>query len=109
MHASRIAVAGLCLLIALRSVQAQTPDQKKATVVYLQSLQTKEGGFLPAGSKPNGESKPSLRATSAAIRALKYFGSEPKDAATASQFVSRIASTKQAGASAISPRANRMS
>jgi prenyltransferase beta subunit len=87
MHAPRIAVAGLCLLIALTPARAQTPDQKKATIVYLQSLQAKEGGFLPAGTKPNGETKPSLRATSAAVRALKYFGGEPKDKATASQFV----------------------
>jgi prenyltransferase beta subunit len=87
MHLSRVFVGGICLFIAFNYARAQTPDQKKATVVYLQALQTKEGGFLPAGAKPNGESKPSLRATSSAIRALKYFGGEPKEVSTASQFI----------------------
>jgi len=71
MHSSRMVVAGICLLFSLVPSRAQTPDQKAATVVYLQSLQNKEGGFMPAGAKPKGDSNPTLRATSSAVRAVK--------------------------------------
>src|SRR5262249_53015702 len=44
--------------------------QPKETIDYLKKLQTKEGGF-----RINAKAKdPSLRATSAALRALRYFG-----------------------------------
>jgi hypothetical protein len=59
----------LALLLAA-AVVAQTPDEKKGTLAYLQSLQTESGGFrLDAGAR-----EPSLRATSAALRAIRYFG-----------------------------------
>lgn len=88
MSLSRFGVAGIYLLVVLAPACAETPDQKKATVVYLQALQTKEGGFLPAAPNPADKAaKPTLRATSGASRALKYFGGEPKDKAGAVQFV----------------------
>jgi hypothetical protein len=63
---------------------AQSPDQKKATIAYLQKLQQKDGGFAPAASdKPAS----SLRATPSALRALKYFGGEPADANASAEFV----------------------
>jgi prenyltransferase beta subunit len=62
---------------------AQTADEKNATIAYLQSLQSADGGFLAsAGSK-----QPSLRATSASLRALRYFGGEAKDVAACKKFV----------------------
>lgn len=51
---------------------AQTADEKKATVAYLRSFQTKEGAFLPTAKAE----APSLRATSSGLRTLKYFGAE---------------------------------
>jgi len=79
----RIAFAGLCVVVAALPLRAQTADEKKATIAYLQKLQQKDGGFAPAADKP----KSSLRATSSALRALKYFGGEPLEKAACADFV----------------------
>ena len=58
-------------LLALPTAAAQTADEKKATLAYLHGLQDKSGAFrLNAKTE-----KPSLRATSASLRALRYFAS----------------------------------
>jgi hypothetical protein len=79
----RTLLAGFCLFLVALPVRAQTADQKKATIAYLQKLQQKDGGFAPAADKP----KSSLRATSSALRALKYFGGEPLEKAACADFV----------------------
>ncbi len=77
-----------CLIVFLSSVQAQTPEETKATIAYLQGLQTANGGFLPSQPSAGGAAgKPSLRATSSALRALKYFGGEARDRKAAAGFV----------------------
>ena len=70
-------------------VRGQTADDKKATIAYLRALQTANGGFLPAAQDPKLDRAPrsSLRATSSAIRALKYFGGEPSDKEACAKFV----------------------
>jgi hypothetical protein len=88
------AVVGL-LLVALPA-WGQTPDiQKtievrlqalrgqKAAVAYLQKLQQKDGGFAVSADMP----KSSLRATNAAVRALKYFGGDVPDRPACADFV----------------------
>jgi prenyltransferase beta subunit len=62
----------LCLVFA----GAQTADiqGKLDTGRYVLACQTKEGGFAPAKSAEGKATKPSLRATAAAVRALKYLG-----------------------------------
>src|SRR5262249_12914365 len=57
----------------------------------LRGLQTDDGGFTnraanAASKEPN---PPSLRATTGALRALKYFGGEAKDPIAAKRFVAR--------------------
>jgi hypothetical protein len=79
----RVLFVGVGVLLAAAPAWAQTADQKKATVAYLQQLQQKDGGFAPAADKP----KSSLRATSSALRALKYFGGEPAEKAACADFV----------------------
>jgi prenyltransferase beta subunit len=79
----RLLLVGFCLVLVPLAGRGQSPDQKKATVVYLQQLQQKDGGFAPAA----GQAKSSLRATSAALRALKYFGGDAKDRDAAATFV----------------------
>jgi prenyltransferase beta subunit len=79
----RTALAALAALALLTPARAQSPEQKKATVEYLRSLQTGQGGFAPA----MGQDQPSLRATSSALRALKYFGGEPRDRDACARFV----------------------
>jgi prenyltransferase beta subunit len=78
-------IAGFLALLWLAPVQAQTPEQKQETIAYLRKLQTPSGGFL-ADAKAE---KPGLRATSAAVRALKYFGSPLQDAKSARDFVTQ--------------------
>jgi prenyltransferase beta subunit len=70
------------------SAWGQTAEQKKETVAYVQSLQAADGGFLPARA-PSGQPQPpsSVRATSSALRALKYFGGEPRDREACVKFV----------------------
>jgi prenyltransferase beta subunit len=68
----RVLLAGLCLLVVSLPARTQSAAEKQATIAYLQKFQTSNGGFLPA---PDARSS-SLRATNAALRALKYFGGE---------------------------------
>jgi prenyltransferase beta subunit len=79
----RVLLAGLCLLLVGLPVRGQSADQKKATVAFLQNLQTAEGGFRQAP----GPGKAGVRATSSALRALKYFGGAPRSAAACREFV----------------------
>ena len=73
----------LTCLICVPFTWGQSAEDRKATIAYLQKLQTDSGGFLPGGKSDKG----SLRATSSALRALKYWGGEPRDAKSAAKFV----------------------
>lgn len=55
---------------------AQTPAEKQATIAYLQALQLPSGGYMPtaAANPADRASAASLRATSSAVRAIKYLG-----------------------------------
>jgi len=68
---------------------AQSPAEKAATIKFLQELQVGDGGFLPTTPDTRLDTNPrgGLRATSAAVRALKYFGGAAKDKAAAAKFV----------------------
>lgn len=77
------APAAPALLLAAAVACGQSADEKKATVAYLQALQTKQGGFKASATA----TAPSLRATSSALRALRYFGGQPKDKAASQKFV----------------------
>src|SRR5947208_7472886 len=76
-------------LMFVPALSAQTPEQKKATVKYLQELQCPDGGFHPQAVDPRLDQVPtgSLRASTSALRALKYFGGAPKDKDAAKLFV----------------------
>ncbi len=66
----------------------QTASEKKATVAYLRGLQARDGGFRPARPAADGRAvAPGLRATTAALRALRHFGGEAPDARAAARFV----------------------
>jgi prenyltransferase beta subunit len=79
----RVLFTGLCLLLVGLPVRGQSADQKKATIAFLQGLQTSDGGFRPAP----GQGRAGVRATAAALRALKYFGGGPRDRASCRDFV----------------------
>lgn len=73
-------------LLAASTVRAGDADTKQ-TIVYVRKLQTEAGSFLAQAPKPKEEAMPTLRATSAAVRALRYLGGEIKDADAAGKFV----------------------
>jgi hypothetical protein len=58
----------------------------KQSIAYVQKLQTDGGGFLSQAA-PNKSGVPTLRATSAAVRALHYLGGEIKDKDACIKFV----------------------
>lgn len=94
---THIAISLLFLLPCV--APAQTADEAKATIKFLQSLQNADGGFLPAPQDPKLDQAPrsSLRATSAAVRALKYFGGEVPDKEKAAKFVASCFDEKAGG------------
>jgi len=87
----RLAVVALCLVVASSGLRAQSPEERKATAAWLRGLQVADGGFLPAAPRTtsNPSNQSSLRSTTAALRALKYFQSEPRDREAAAAFVAR--------------------
>ncbi len=87
----RLALVVLGLALGACGLQAQSVEERKATVAWLQGLQAADGGFLPAAPRTANQpsSKSSLHSTTAAIRALKYFQGEPRDRSAAAAFVAR--------------------
>jgi prenyltransferase beta subunit len=82
----RLAIVLTCLFAA-PSIHAGEPGVKQS-IAYLQKLQTDSGGFRasePKAKEPKGE--PTLRATSAAVRALKYLGGDVPNKAACIKFV----------------------
>lgn len=76
--------AGLLVLLLL--APAQAPDLRQQSSAFVRGLQGPDGGFRmsPAGAAP---ASGNLRATAAALRALRYFGAEPNDTAACRRFV----------------------
>jgi prenyltransferase beta subunit len=87
----RLAFAVLCLAVGVPCLRAQSAEEGRATITWLRGLQAADGGFLPAAPAPAGTSltKSSLRGTSSALRALKYFGGEARDLKAAAAFVEK--------------------
>ena len=73
---TRFLLACLAVALCLAPVHAQQDPGDKATIAYVQKLQTNTGGFLAAKPTPKERMIPALRATSSAIRALKYLGAD---------------------------------
>lgn len=88
---------GLIVPLLLTPVAWGQPPEKTAVAQklaalqackYLQNLQQSDGSFLPAAADAKlDKAKGSLRATSGAIRALKYFGGDVPNREVAAQFV----------------------
>ena len=95
----RLSLAALLPLLVLPALRAQAPDERRATAAYLQKLQNADGGFStsagPAGSD--------VRATVSAVRALKYFGSEPRNREGCITYVERAFDPQSGGFRATQP------
>jgi hypothetical protein len=78
----RFLVAVGCLVIVVAPGRSQSPEEKQATIAFVRKLQADDGGFrLTAGEKS------SLRATSSALRALRYFGGAPANPMACIEYV----------------------
>jgi len=92
-------ISSLFVLFAPTFAASQTANETRATIEYLQSLQQADGGFL--GARPDKGANPSptssLRATTAAVRALKYFGGELPHKEKVGQFVESCFDDKTGG------------
>lgn len=79
-------LAALLLLPAFAF--AQTADEKKATLKFIDSLRDPETGAWAVNPPKEGEKpKPSLRAVNGAVNALKFFGGEVTDKEKVQKFV----------------------
>jgi prenyltransferase beta subunit len=78
--------------------QPQPTPQFQQTISFVQKLQAKSGGFrLKTAAEGEKASAPTLRATSAAVRALKYFGGKVPDKDAAAKFVASCHDAKSGG------------
>jgi hypothetical protein len=102
---NRFAVVALVLLVSPALVHAQSAEEKKATVAWLQKLQQGDGGFLPAAPNPLAGSRvlSTLGATSSGLRALKYLGGEPRDKDACIKYVERAFDNNAGGFIGVQP------
>lgn len=87
----------LCLLFLPALAQAQDEAARKATIAYLKQLQTTTGGFLSMPPQPNIRLAPTLRATSAAIRALHLLDVEVPNIKAGRDYVLRCRDERSGG------------
>lgn len=89
----------ICLaLVILRSpLHAEAPVGDKDAIAYVQKLQTSTGGFLASQPAANVRMEPTLRATSAAVRALKYLGADIPNKEACVKFVESCHDSKSGG------------
>jgi prenyltransferase beta subunit len=82
----RIVFASFVAACFVQALHAQQPtaEQKQATLKYLYSLQKDNGGYA-ADTKP--DSQATLGATSSALRAIKYFGGEPRHKDASAKYI----------------------
>jgi prenyltransferase beta subunit len=80
----RVRLSFVLLLVPFSA--GRPADHKTETIKFLAGLQQADGGFLPA---PGAKGESSLRATSAAVRAIKYLGGEVPNKDKATDFVTR--------------------
>ncbi len=68
----RLSLVPLCFIVITVPLYAGDKGVKQ-TIAYVQKLQADSGGFKPFAAKGDADMAPTLRATSSAVRALKYF------------------------------------
>ncbi len=86
-------LGSLCLFIVALPLRAQSDVQKKSTISFLQKLQTDDGGFRADARATESD----LPATSAAFRALKYFGGALRDRTACTAFVAKCFDKESGG------------
>jgi len=89
----------LATIAYLAPARCQTPEEKRSTVAFIRGLQVQTSGFLPAPAASNNAAATpaSVRATTAGLRALKYFGGAPRDKLACEAFVRSCFDPKSGG------------
>lgn len=98
---NRLCLPILVGLVGALPLWAQTAEEKKASIAYVQALQNKDGGFRASVAVPAS----SLRATSGAVRTLKYLGADIPNREATARYV-RSCFDKEAGGFADVPGGN---
>jgi hypothetical protein len=80
-------VTAVLWLSAGHYLVARPASPNQATVAYLHSLATPGGGYAPSAAPAGSTPQPHLGATTSAVRALKYFGDQPRDLEATTKFV----------------------
>jgi hypothetical protein len=89
MRRSGILLASIWLIGGPVAAQPANPPDRD-TIDFVKALRNSDGGYAPAPDRPGTPVRSSLRATTTAIRALKYLaGGEPTDTAATAQFVEK--------------------
>jgi prenyltransferase beta subunit len=86
MRSSGVFIASVWLLASPLAAQPAKP-QDQDTINFISALRNPDGGYAPAPALPGKQVRSSLRATAAAIRALKYLGGELMAPAATAKFV----------------------
>src|SRR5262249_27442227 len=84
---SSFLVAAVLWLSAGHHLVAQPASPNQATRASLHSLATPGGGYAPSAAPAGSTPQPRLGATTSAVRALKYFGDQPRDLEASTKFV----------------------
>lgn len=93
----RALVACLLVLAVGVGLHAGDPTGKMQTIEFVQKLQTPNGGFLSMPPAPNIRLAPTLKATSAAVRALHYLNGKVPNPEAAKKFVASCYDAKSGG------------
>src|SRR5438445_13557583 len=85
----RFSLTIVTIAVCVGWVVGQSPAEMRVTVGFLRGLQVADGGFLPGPAGPSGGPAvhSSLRATSAALRALKHMKGSPRNGDACARFV----------------------
>jgi prenyltransferase beta subunit len=81
----RAGLAVMFLVVCLVPARGQTAGEKKETIAYLHRLEADGGGSRATA----GEGVPTLHSTTAALRALSYFGGKARNQKASEEFVRR--------------------
>ncbi len=81
----RTILVGSILFLVVVPLSAQSDAAKRQTISYLQKLQAEDGGFRGDGRAKTSD----VASSTAAFRALKYFGGAPRDPKACADFVQK--------------------
>jgi hypothetical protein len=92
MRTRSFALVVVCLVAS--PLVADAPRRDEASIRFLNGIRAEDGGYAPAPARPR---RSSLRATTSALRAIKYLGGQPEDLVATAKFVEQCYDAKTGG------------